>query len=130
MLCNLKIEKNGNIVETINVGASFDEKMVKKLKLAMRLDWLNTIDYLVDAKMLFDEWLKCLVRNNQLDPAVMLLMNIPRYSSVESIMPHLENGNLDSIIVFLYALKTVCGYAKDYSLDGFSQEYEIYVEVL
>ena len=130
MLCNLKIEKDGNILETINVEASFDEEMLKKLKLSTRLDWLNAIDYLVDAKELFNEWLRCIMKTNQLDIAAMLLINIPRCTNVDSITPHLENGNLDSIIVFLYALKTVCGYAEDGSLESFSNKYEIYVEVL
>lgn len=130
MLCNLKIEKNDNIIETINVGTSFDEEMVKKLKLATRLDWLNTVDYLVDVKELFEEWLRCLMRNNQIDSAVMLLINIPRYTSLDSIMPYLENGSLDSIIVFLYALKTVCGYTEDGDLNDFAEKYNIYIEVL
>lgn len=130
MLCNLKIEKNDNIIETINVGTSFDEEMVKKLKLATRLDWLNTVDYLVDVKELFEEWLRCLMMNNQIDSAVMLLINIPRYTSLDSIMPYLENGSLDSIIVFLYALKTVCGYTEDSDLNDFAEKYNIYIEVL
>lgn len=130
MIYNLKIEKNENIVETINVGTSFDEEMVKKLKLATRLDWLNTVDYLVDVKELFEEWLKYLVRNNQIGSTTMLLMNLPRFTSVENIIPYLESGNLDSIIVFLYALKTVCVYVEEGDLNDFAEKYKIYIEVL
>lgn len=130
MLCILKIEKEGNVLETINVGTSFNEELIKKVKLGTRLDSQNTIDYLVDQRKLFEEWFECLKHTKNKYSAGCSLINITSYGSLDEFTPRLGHGDFDSVISFLYTLKVLRQYVDIGNLHTPSKEYDFYIEVL